>query len=109
MPRYIDVNKIKFSGESFNDVDGDVLVYLFDVRKAIDQTPTADVVEVRHGEWHYNSDGTDWGLGAWECSLCGCKNDNLPMDEKINPRVWAGAKYCPNCGAKMYGERKERK
>lgn len=46
MPRYIDVNKIKFSGESFNDADGDVLVYLSDVRKAIEQTPTADVVEV---------------------------------------------------------------
>jgi hypothetical protein len=66
-----------------------------------------DFVEVRHGEWHYNPDGMDWGLGAWECSLCRCKNDNLPMDEKINPRVWAGAKYCPNCGAKMDGERKE--
>lgn len=66
----------------------------------------ADVVEVRRGEWHYNPDGMDWGLGAWECSLCRCKNDNLPMDEKINPRVWAGAKFCPSCGAKMDGERK---
>lgn len=72
---------------------------------AIVNAPTADVVEVRHGEWHYNPDGMDWGLGAWECSLCGCTNNNLPMDEKINPRVWAGTKYCPNCGAKMDGER----
>lgn len=78
-------------------------------RKLMVDAPTADVVEVRHGEWHYNPNGMDWGLGAWECSLCGCTNNNLPMDEKINPRVWAGAKYCPNCGAKMYGERKEQK
>jgi hypothetical protein len=45
----------------------------------------------------------DWWLGAWQCSLCGCKNDNLPMDENINPLQWAGAKYCLNCGAKMKG------
>lgn len=63
----------------------------------------ADADEVRHGGWHYNPDGMDWGLGAWECSLCRCRNDNLPMDEKINPRVWAGTKFCPNCGAKMDG------
>ena len=55
------------------------------------------------GEWHYNPDGMDWGLGAWECSVCGCKNDNLPMDKNINPLRWAGSKYCPNCGAKMKG------
>lgn len=46
MTRYIDVDKIKFSGESFNDTDGDALVSLSNVRKAIEQTPTAEVVEV---------------------------------------------------------------
>lgn len=46
MQRYIDANKIKFSGESFNDTDGDALVSLSGVRRAIEQTPTADVVEV---------------------------------------------------------------
>ena len=55
------------------------------------------------GEWHYNPDGMDWGLGAWQCSLCGCRNDNLPMDKNIKPLRWAGSKYCPNCGAKMKG------
>ena len=55
------------------------------------------------GEWHYNPDGMDWGLGAWECSLCGCGNNNLPMDENIKPLRWAGSKCCPNCGARMKG------
>ena len=55
------------------------------------------------GHWHYNPDGMDWGLGAWQCSLCACRNDNLPMDKNIKPLQWAGAKYCPNCGAKMKG------
>lgn len=58
---------------------------------------------VKHGEWHYNPDGMDWGLGAWQCSLCHCKNDNLPMQRNIKPLQWAGSKYCPNCGAKMDG------
>ena len=71
--------------------------------------PAADVVEVKHGKWNYNPDGMDWGLCAWECSLCGCTNHNLPMEESIKPLMWAGSKYCPNCGAKMDGERKEEK
>ena len=37
MKRYIDANKIKFLGESFDDADGDALVSLSDVRKAIEQ------------------------------------------------------------------------
>ena len=51
--------------------------------------------------WVWNPNGVDWGLGAWVCSSCGCKNDNLPMDENIVPIRWAGSKFCPNCGACM--------
>ena len=50
----------------------------------------ADVVEVRHGEWEV------WGLCNPKCSLC--KNYNYAKD-----------RYCPNCGAKMDGERREQK
>lgn len=57
--------------------------------------------KVETGEWKYDPDGTDWGLGAWRCSLCGCKNDNLGMDDKISPYLYAGSKYCPHCGARM--------
>lgn len=65
---------------------------------------TVEVVELKHGEWIYNPNGMDWGLGAWECSLCGCTNNNLPMDDKINPKHWSGTKFCPNCGARMGGD-----
>lgn len=70
----------------------------------IAEIPAADVVEVKHGKWEYDPDGNDWGLGAWRCSLCQCKNDNLGMGKHINPYQFAGSKYCPNCGAKMGGE-----
>lgn len=68
--------------------------------------PAADVIEVVHGEWEYDPDGTDWGLGAWRCSLCRAKNDNLGMGNNINPHLFVGSKYCPHCGAKMDGERR---
>lgn len=54
-------------------------------------------------EWVWNPNGIDWALGAWECSSCGSRNHNLPYDAKISPRMFAGSRYCPNCGAEMRG------
>jgi hypothetical protein len=59
------------------------------------------VDSVVHGHWIYDPNGMDWNLGAWRCSKCGCKNKNIGGDERINPLLFAGSKYCPNCGAKM--------
>lgn len=74
-------------------------------KEIIKSTPTADVAEVKHGEWEYDPDGMDWQLGAWVCSLCKVKNDNLGGSKNINPYVFAGSQFCPHCGAKM--DRKE--
>ena len=49
--------------------------------------PTADVVEVRHGEWIKEEDY------LYKCSLCG---DKAFLRLGGNP-----CNYCPNCGAKM--------
>ena len=56
-------------------------------------SPTADVVEVRHGKYH-NTRFTDGVFYQEQCSICG---------------EWTyeyGKNYCPNCGAKMDGERR---
>ena len=56
--------------------------------------PTADVVEVKHGEWYLHPDGSG------TCSNC----------NRIQKSVWDFdniQNYCPNCGAKMDGERRE--
>lgn len=66
--------------------------------------PAAEVAEVRHGEWKYDPNGMDCGLGAWVCNVCGCNNNNLGMSERINPYLFSGSKFCPNCGTKMDGE-----
>ena len=46
MARYIDASKIKLTGMTFKDVNNEVYFSLTDIRKAIEQTPTEDVVEV---------------------------------------------------------------
>ena len=67
--------------------------------------PTADVQEVRHGKWKYDPNAVDFGIGGWICSCCSARNNNLAWNNrKINPHVFAGSNYCPNCGAKMNKE-----
>ena len=46
MPRYIDVENIKLKGISVFDQNLEILIPLSDVRKSLQMTPTADVVEV---------------------------------------------------------------
>lgn len=61
---------------------------------------TADVVEVKHGRW------IDHLVRDWRCSECGEKIhkvrqvDGYCYDDMPN--------YCPNCGAKMGGERRDK-
>ena len=54
----------------------------------IAKIPTADVVEVKHGEQRENKT---------EYMLYGCSNCDCRVDYEFN--------YCPNCGAKMGGRR----
>lgn len=74
---------------------------MYEIADAIEDAPAADVEPVRHARWVWDDNGMDWGLGAWLCGACFCRNANLPANKKINPYKWAGAKYCPHCGAKM--------
>lgn len=62
------------------------------------------VTAVRDGKWIWNPNGMDFGLGAWECSECAVRNNNLPVNDKINPFLFSGSNYCPNCGARMNEE-----
>lgn len=62
--------------------------------REIERTPAEDVVEVRHGEWKYNR-GQAPSEKAYFCSLCAYGESDYGRD-----------KYCPNCGAKMDGERR---
>ena len=69
--------------------------------REIAQEPNANVREIAYAEWYYDPNGMDWGLGAWKCSKCHTKNDNLGMGNDINPYMFSGSKFCPQCGAVM--------
>ena len=67
--------------------------------------PTADVVEVKHGEWK-DKYGEKYHNKLYVCSLCGEKalwglymNDLYQTKER---QILSD--YCPHCGAKMDGE-----
>ena len=63
--------------------------------KAIENMPTADVAEVRHGEWVFDFELD--GFNFYNCSVCG-RQENLLSKEST-------AEYFPycHCGAKMDG------
>jgi hypothetical protein len=73
------------------------------VKSVIEGVPTADVVEVRHGEWVQNdlsvwADSPTDGFPVAVCSVCGMKFCDIinNMDYMFN--------HCPHCGAKMDGK-----
>ena len=94
MSRYIDAEKLieKVNNRSTHLLnEWDTLGVLV----AIDETPTADVEEVRHGKWVV--DGTL--LNNTICSCChkGKWKGYIPTPEEATE--WMP--ICPNCGAKM--------
>lgn len=52
-----------------------------------------DVVEVVHGKWEFNR-GQAYGEPLYFCSVC-----------TDGGSEWGKDKYCPNCGAKMDGDK----
>ena len=67
------------------------------VEQVVEDTPTADVVKVKHGEWKQGV--------PYVCSICG---KPAPDEKNTSERYscWTSP-YCPNCGAKMDGGKKE--
>ena len=71
------------------------VIFEDDFKRAIKKIPKGDIVDVapvRHGRWVEKEKYT-FGI-MYDCSLCG---DRI-LD---NGHSW---NYCPNCGAKMYGD-----
>lgn len=68
---------------------------LSDIYGTLVDIPTADVVEVRHGEWMKFDQ---------ECAVeFICSNCNFSIIE-ADPKQDCAFNYCPNCGAKMDGK-----
>ena len=104
MSRYIDADKL-LSDElthrlpaGFGELSGKRYVFVEDIENA----PTADVVEVRYGEWETVCNATTTSGFNWYmhiCSTCGYSYKNT---------IGMGYTYCPRCGANMDRVRKEK-
>jgi PHP family Zn ribbon phosphoesterase len=78
--------------------DGNALYKADDIFKALEDAPTADVVEVRHGRW---GNGEKGAYRKTVCSRCGT---TAPYEKiKRGYHIMWRSNYCPNCGAKMDG------
>lgn len=97
VPRYINVNALPMWDELFmqGKNDSGVWVRYRDVENMLKNAPTADVEEVKHGEWIEQHDPNDDPLfrRKWFCSVCG------------EWQTYGISKRCPECGAKMDGKR----
>ena len=112
MVRYIDVNKLEemvIQSKKDNPHSNSIQrqMHTHEHRHflcMLNQAPTADVVEVRHGEWlPYDYDEEEYQdveeSYNWRCSICQDDISYLDMVERdLLPN------YCPNCGAKMDGK-----
>lgn len=89
MSRYIDADKLSEMIEARGKmlVEGKEAFYY--IANWLNKLPPADVAEVKYGEWVH-------GECVLHCSECGVET----YPENITP-------YCPNCGARMDGERKD--
>lgn len=101
MTRYIDADALKevianhvyLVSDSINSRDYGMF-WTGGIEKAIDEQPTADVVEPNRGEWKREVLGSTSGYGTtvmYQCSNC----EKMAMSEYH---------YCPNCGADMRKE-----
>ena len=75
----------------------------FSALRRVEDQPTADVVEVRHGKWIETQEPLGWcDVDCAECSVC---HESWIIDEDSSiddyECMWH---YCPNCGAKMDGD-----
>lgn len=68
----------------------------FIVVNLLDDAPTVDAVPVVHGKWLHDESGANL------CSQC----MEYVYEDDVHHLIWH-TKYCPHCGAKMDGERKE--
>ena len=91
MKKYIDPEKLPTLHAVGMDENGDALVSLSEVRKALLLATVDDVEQIRRGEWEPRTDV----IGYVRCSVC--KDCNI-WDEWADGKKW---RYCPHCGAKM--------
>ena len=82
--------KICYRREVCNDIEEQIKEL-----GCIDFIARADVQEIKHGEWKLCYEDWRMQIAGDECSACGFQHYGTCISHYH---------YCPNCGAKMYGD-----
>ena len=88
MARYIDADILLQHWVALLGINITACLSIETLKHDLDDIPTADVTEVKHGHWI--NDGYACGDTQWTCSVCG------EYEFRAGKRP-----YCCNCGAKM--------
>ena len=93
--RLIDANEAYEIARSsgLHDDFGRCMADLTSLKELLEDCTTVDAVEVVHGRWVYEPIEFTYEKDI-KCSICGSYAQHA-------------TNYCPNCGAKMDGERKD--
>lgn len=94
MSRYIDAEKLT---DSIFDWDMTIEDLYYSLCKLVDDVPTADVQEVKHGYWIPERDPDE--NNRIQCFHCSVYDDDFHYIG-----AFVATKYCPNCGARMKGD-----
>ena len=95
MARYIDADIV------LDRLPND-LPYKASVKRVLMSAPTADVEEVKHGEWLQGINNSK------VCSICGKEPLYTASGTAFATTFYrVKSNYCPNCGAKMDGKESE--
>lgn len=91
MPRYIDADKLEELCDIMAEKCGGIGKSIWSqFLTTVEWIPTADVAEVKHGNWVGIDDDP---CETFECDRCG-----FVLDDWIQGALY---NYCPNCGADM--------
>ena len=73
-----------------------------DALSAIENCEEVDVEPVSYAKWVWNDNAMNWGIGAWVCSECRGRNENIHASKpgtteslRTNPYIWAGRVTVP--------------
>ena len=95
MPRYIDADKINAElMDEYHGMISDESMKIYKIMQMLDNAPTADVEEVRHGKWIYKGHIDMMGY-VFQCSVCW-----RWMFANSTKNIIGEYPYC-HCGAKM--------
>ena len=110
MARYIRTDELlKTARDGYHSDFGRSMADLTSLREVIEDTPTADVVEVKHGKWIMDEIERQrfgkWGYLEDHKHYCSCCNKEAlhSYGDDCCDSWWYLSDYCPNCGARMNG------